>query len=340
MKWFITGGAGFIGCNAARRMMCEGDDVIVFDNLSRPGSRENLDWLRTQGEFVFVEGNVSDKSQVNHALTENRGVDVVLHLAAQTAVTASVEDPRQDFESNLCGTFNICEAVRQLQPDALLMNAATNKVYGAMSNDNIMEMESRYCYRNQPCGISETQPLDFHSPYGCSKGGADQYVRDYSRIYGIRTVSFRQSCIYGIRQFGVEDQGWVAWFVIRAVAGKGVTIYGDGKQMRDLLYIDDLVDCYRLTARGVETAAGNVYNLGGGPENTLSVLELVSLVSDLAGRETKYTFDEWRPGDQKVFVSDIREIENDIGWRPETRVPDGVGRLFQWVNDNKHLFDV
>jgi len=228
MRWLITGGAGFIGCNAARRLAAEGHEVLVLDNFSRKGAAENLDWLQHQGPVASVHADVRDFPALRRVVA--RGFDVVLHLAAQVAVTESVRDPRTDFEINALGTFNVCEAVRQGCPEAILLNASTNKVYGGMEDVRIEERNGRYRCADHSQGIGEDRPLDFHSPYGCSKGAADQYVRDYARIYGLRTVTFRQSCIYGPRQLGVEDQGWVAWFTIAAALGLPLTIYGDGKR--------------------------------------------------------------------------------------------------------------
>jgi CDP-paratose 2-epimerase len=263
---------------------------------------------------------------------------VVLHLAAQVAVTTSVTDPRTDFEINALGTFNVCEAVRQAAPDALLLNASTNKVYGHMPEVEVVQRGRCYAYADLPHGVPESQPLDFHSPYGCSKGTADQYVRDYARIYGLRTVNFRQSCIYGMRQFGVEDQGWVAWFTIAATLGRPITIYGDGRQVRDILYVEDLVDCYRRAVDNVERAQGECYNVGGGPRNVLSLLELIGYLEELLGREIPVSYADWRPGDQRVFVADVRKAQRDLGWCPATSKYDGIRRLAEWVGANRGLF--
>jgi CDP-paratose 2-epimerase len=273
MKWLITGGAGFIGCNAVKRLMDVGDEVVVFDNLSRKGADINLSWLRQQGKFKFAKGDVRNFEHLKDVFNKHKNIDVFLHLAAQVAVTSSVTNPREDFEINALGTFNVCEAVRQFNPDAILLYASTNKLYGAMEEVRVIEHNGRYEYADLPKGVYEDRPLDFHSPYGCSKGAADQYIIDYSRIYGLRTVSIRQSCIFGYHQFGIEDQGWVAWFIICAVLGKDITIYGDGKQTRDILFIDDLIDLYIEAATKINIANGNAYNIGGGRENTMSLLE-------------------------------------------------------------------
>ncbi|MGH7442614.1 MAG: SDR family NAD(P)-dependent oxidoreductase, partial [bacterium] len=311
MKVLITGGAGFIGCNAAARFMTQGHAVTVYDNLSRPGTLENLKWLRSKGSLAFVRGDVRDAGRIAGTVGGIKGLGAVLHYAGQVAVTTSVTDPREDFEINALGTFNVLEAVRRAQPKGAskkiaLLYSSTNKVYGGMEDIKVVKRDGRYQYRDLPRGIPEGRLLDFHSPYGCSKGAADQYVRDYGRIYGFPTVVFRQSCIYGYRQFGVEDQGWVAWFTIAAELGKPITLYGDGMQVRDVLFIDDLVDAYQAALKNLKRCAGQVYNIGGGSGNQLSLLELLELLRGLTGRPIRTSFGPWRPGDQPVFVGDIR----------------------------------
>jgi len=338
MKVLITGGAGFIGCNAAKYFYDKGYQVIIFDNLSRKGADINLNWLRKQVKLEFVKGDIRNFDELKEVFKIHRDIDVVLHLAAQVAVTTSVSNPREDFEINALGTFNVCEAIRQLKPDAILIYASTNKVYGAMEDARVIEHNGRYEYADLTEGVSEDYPLDFHSPYGCSKGAADQYVLDYSRIYGLKTVSFRQSCIYGYHQFGIEDQGWVAWFTICAVLGKKITIYGDGKQVRDVLFIDDLLNCYLKAVENINKISGQSYNIGGGPKNALSLLELISLLKEFSGRNIYYTFDNWRPGDQKVFICNIRKAEKDLGWTPRISVKDGVKKLYDWVLQNRIFF--
>jgi CDP-paratose 2-epimerase len=337
--YLVTGGAGFIGCNYVHRLLGRGDDVIVYDNLSRRGAEANVSWLREAygaGAFDLKAEDIRDKDALLAAV---EGVDVVVHLAGQTAVTTSVLDPRSDFQDNALGTFNVLEAARQIPSKPVLLYASTNKVYGEMEQTTVVEEETRYAYRDRPHGIPETQPLDFHSPYGCSKGAGDQYVRDYARIYGLPTVVFRQSCIYGPRQMGVEDQGWVAWFIIAAVQRKPITIYGDGKQVRDVLYIDDLLDAYDAAIERVESAAGEIYNIGGGPAHTMSVWEeFRPLLEDLLGRSIPVSYDDWRPGDQRIYVSDIRKAEEDLDWRPRVGVEAGVRHLYEWVIANRDLF--
>jgi CDP-paratose 2-epimerase len=338
MLVFITGGAGFIGCNVADRHLAAGDRVVVFDNLSRPGTPANLAWLRGRHDgLTFVAGDVRDAAALVDALPA--GVDVVYHLAAQVAVTTSVVDPRLDFEVNALGTFNLLEAVRKVAPGAVVIYASTNKVYGGMESVEVVERETSYAYRDLPSGISEDQPLDFHSPYGCSKGAGDQYVRDYARIYGLRTVVMRQSCIYGTRQFGVEDQGWLAHFCISARVDRPLSIYGDGKQVRDVLWIDDLVRAYQSAIEHADVAAGQVYNIGGGPQQALSIWrEFGPLLAETAGRTVGVRYGDWRPGDQPVYVSDIRKAGRDLGWEPAVSVSEGVSRLWRWVDENVELF--
>lgn len=339
MKVLITGGAGFIGTNAAHAFASDGHEVIVFDNLSRRGTDTNLKWLREQCSPTFVQGDIRHFDDLQHTLREHPDVDVVLHLAAQTAVTTSVKAPREDFEINALGTFNLLEAIRIAESRPVLIYASTNKVYGGMEEVAIEKCDTRYAYRDLPGGISETQCLDFHSPYGCSKGTADQYVRDYARIYGLRTVVFRQSCIYGRRQFGIEDQGWVAWFTLAAIAGLPVTIYGDGKQVRDILFVDDLIAAYRAVVARIDTVHGRVYNIGGGPEHTVSVwVEFKEILQGLLGREISVSWSDWRPGDQPIYVSDISRAKTELGWQPTIDVRTGIGRLFYWIRDNLELF--
>jgi CDP-paratose 2-epimerase len=338
MKWIVTGGAGFIGCNTAKRLIADGHQVVVFDNLSRDGGRSNLEWLQRFGKFEFMMGDVRNPADCLQLLKAHRDAGVLLHLAAQVAVTTSVTNPRHDFEVNALGTFNVCEALREINRDAVLLYASTNKVYGEMGDVATVEEAGHYRYASLASGVPESRQLDFHSPYGCSKGAADQYVIDYGRIYGIGSVSLRQSCIYGFRQFGIEDQGWLAWFVINAVRGTGVTIYGDGKQVRDILFVDDLVDCYLAVAKKIDAVKGQAFNIGGGPGNVLSLLELIRFIQDRFGIAMKYKFSEWRPGDQKVFVSDITKIGRVLGWQPRIGKEDGVARLVEWVKENAGLF--
>jgi CDP-paratose 2-epimerase len=340
MRWFVTGGAGFIGANTVLRLLEQGHEVIVYDNLSRPGSEKNLAWLRERrAEFGFVQADIRDAVALRQALADHAPYDAVLHFAAQVAVTTSVTDPRLDFDINALGTFNLLEAVRGLALDPVLLFTSTNKVYGALPQYPVVEQGPRYALAGLPGGVSETTPLDFYSPYGCSKGAADQYVRDYHRIYGLRSVVFRNSCIYGTRQFGIEDQGWLAWLVIAAVLGKPITIYGDGRQVRDVLFVDDLIEAMLRAVERPSVAAGQVYNIGGGPGNSLSVwTEFGPMLERILGRPVPVSHEDWRPGDQKVYISDISKASRDLSWRPKVGVEEGVGRLVEWVEANRGLF--
>ncbi len=335
MKILIIGGAGFIGCNIAARSIRRGDEVTIIDDLSRQGSETNLRWLKTVGSFEFHRLDIRDYRPLADFFSGRGEFALVLHLAAQVAVTVSVEDPRRDFETNALGTFNLLEAIRKAGRNPVCIFSSTNKVYGNLIDLDVSEEEMRYDFTGGLQGVSEEQVLDFHSPYGCSKGCADQYVRDYSRIYGLRTVVLRQSCIYGPRQFGVEDQGWVAWFMIAVVLGLPITIYGNGKQVRDLLYIDDLLDCFDLAYRKIESARGRIYNVGGGADNRLSLLEFLELLSELSGKEVKPAFAPQRPGDQPIYVSDNGKAERELGWKVRTDLREGLEKLYGWVVENK-----
>lgn len=333
----ITGGAGFIGSNLAHFFLKKGYTVTILDNFERKGTRQNLAWIRNEFSKVkVIEADIRNKKDLDKAVV---GQDFIFHLAAQVAVTSSVTDPKTDFDTNALGTFNLLESIRVFGNNPLLIFASTNKVYGEMADLEVVEKKTRYAYKNLPYGISESTRLDFHSPYGCSKGAADQYMHDYHRIYGMQTVVFRQSCIYGPRQFGIEDQGWLAWFIIALSLGRSITIYGDGKQIRDILYIDDLVRLFELAVLNREKVSGKIYNVGGGARNTLSVWnEFSPVLEKLFGRKIKVKFDNWRPGDQKVYVSDIRLAEKELGWRPQESVDEGIRKLFDWVQKNKMLF--
>ena len=335
-EMLIIGGAGFIGINAAQSFAAQGWRVTLFDNLSRKGGQSNLDWLRRRHNVGFVKGDIRDRDALEQLFAARR-YDAVLHLAAQVAVTTSVVDPREDFEINALGTLNVLEAVRLHCPRASTVFASTNKVYGKLDDLRVIERDGRYAFEASE-GVGEERPLDFHSPYGCSKGAADQYMVDYARIYGLNTTAFRQSCIYGPRQFGVEDQGWVAWFAIAATLGRQITIYGDGRQVRDVLHVDDLVRAYALAVDNPDAVRGRAFNVGGGPGETLSLLELIALLEQRLGRRIEPAFGEWRAGDQKVYVSDIARLEQALGWRPRIGVGEGVGRLIDWVAENRALF--
>jgi CDP-paratose 2-epimerase len=338
MKILITGGAGFIGCNTTKCFREAGWDVTVLDNLSRLGSEKNLDWLRSQISLEFINADIRDVQKIADVVTKGY-YDAIIHLAAQVAVTTSVISPRLDFEVNALGTFNILEAIRCQSPKTVLLNASSNKVYGQLSELTVRENEKRYEYIDRPLGVSETQPLDFHSPYGCSKGAAEQYVIDYARIYGLRCINFRQSCIYGYRQFGIEEQGWLAWFTIAHILGKPIKVYGNGKQVRDVLFIDDLVAAYRAAIEMINSISGQTFNIGGGGQNTLSLLELISYLENLSGRNLIYSMADWRPGDQPIYVSDIRRASKILNWAPRTTAKAGVAKLYDWIMQNKSLFN-
>jgi len=330
----ISGGAGFIGVNAARYFADRGWQVTILDNLSRRGTEYNLKRLQEEKPGIqFVKADIrTDRDALCRAVDAN---DAVLHLAAQVAVTTSVVSPREDFEINALGTFNVLEAVRASAKKPLLLYASTNKVYGGLEHLRVNEGENRYAFADGRLGVGEDTPLDFHSPYGCSKGAADQYVRDYARIYGLKTIVFRQSCIYGPHQMGIEDQGWVAWFMIAGMFGRPVTLYGNGKQVRDLLYVDDLVRAYDFAIGQIEKTSGQVYNVGGGHKNTLSLREFLQLLKDQEGVELKYSSASTRPGDQPIFVSDNTKMKNDLGWEPRVDVSTGIARLMTWLKDNR-----
>ncbi len=335
MKVIITGGAGFIGSNAVARYLNRGAEVVIIDNLHRAGTDSNLEWIKRQGAVQLAEIDIRDGAATERVFRDNRDAALVLHLAGQVAVTSSVANPRLDFEINALGTINVLEAMRLAAMDAPLIYASTNKVYGDLIDLQVVERPRRWELPSLPDGIPEERGIDFHSPYGCSKGAADQYVRDYHRIYGLNTVVLRQSCIYGTRQFGHEDQGWIAWFVIAASLGFPLTIYGDGKQVRDVLFVEDLLDVYDLAASSIERARGKVFNVGGGPRNAISLIDLLEMLSGKLGRKIEHQVAERRPGDQRIYISDIRRAKNELGWEPKIDWRRGVERLAEWVAANR-----
>lgn len=331
----VTGGAGFIGTNLTARLVADGERVLVFDNLSRAGVTENLDWLRARSgdRLEFIHGDLRDAEAVADAV-ERAGE--VFHLAAQVAVTSSLDDPGADFEVNLRGTLNLLEAIRRSAHRPPLVFTSTNKVYGAL-DDVALEQHGR---RYRPVddglrarGIGEDRPLDFHSPYGCSKGGADQYVLDYARSYGLDTLVLRMSCIYGPHQFGNEDQGWVAHFLLRALAGQPVTLYGDGMQVRDILHVDDLVEAFMACRRCMPRLRGSAFNMGGGPGNAVSLLEVLERIGSLAGGMPEVGHAAWRTGDQRYYVSDAGRFAAETGWEPRIGAADGIGQLYRWMRE-------
>ncbi|HEY8507110.1 MAG TPA: NAD-dependent epimerase/dehydratase family protein [Steroidobacteraceae bacterium] len=329
----ITGGAGFIGTNLAHRLLTNGREVVILDNLSRAGAERNAAWLAEQhGDRLRLEiGDILDVRAVGRAVQQ---ADEVYHLAAQVAVTTSLSSPLSDFETNARGTLNVLEAARaQPEPPALLFTS-TNKVYGALDDIQLHRKRHRYVPAHEAdiaFGISERRPLDFHSPYGCSKGAADQYVLDYARCFGLRAVVFRMSCIYGPHQYGNEDQGWVAHFLIRALEGNPLVLFGDGLQVRDVLYVDDLVDAMQLAMSNSAALAGEAFNIGGGPSNTLSLLELLQLMNDRHALQPPMSHAKPRQGDQRYYVSDVRKFCNATGWRPRTSPAEGVAQLHDWL---------
>jgi CDP-paratose 2-epimerase len=329
MRALVTGGLGFIGCNLTSRLLQEGHQVVIYDNASRPGVLSNLEWLQEEypGRVQWIESDVRDGAAVGRAM---QGAEVVFHFAAQVAVTTSVANPREDFEVNALGTLNVLEAARRLNPKPIVLFTSTNKVYGCLEGVHVVEEETRYRLEDYERGIPETFPLDFHSPYGCSKGSADQYVRDYYRIFALPTIVFRMSCIYGRRQMGNEDQGWVAHLARTSLQGDVVRIFGDGKQVRDLLYIDDLIEAMLRAVSRVDHSAGQVYNLGGGPAHTLSVwVELREYLGDLLDRIPEAQQGPWRPGDQRIYISDICKAQRDLDWAPKVTVAEGLQRMIE-----------
>ena len=338
MKLLITGGCGFLGSNLASHALTLGIDLCVFDSLYRQGSRTNLEWLLEQGRFEFVHGDIRNTNDVNRVISRVKP-DAVFHLAGQVAMTTSIADPRMDFEVNALGTLNVLEAVRTHAPNSAVIYSSTNKVYGDLEQYRYRETETRYVCVERPQGFDESTPLDFHSPYGCSKGSADQYLRDYHRLFGLKTVVFRHSSMYGGRQFATADQGWIGWFCQMAVEtragkrGKPFTISGNGKQVRDVLHAQDMIALYFSTLKHVDAAAGQAFNIGGGIANSLSLLELLKLLEDEIGQPLQYTKLSPRESDQRVFVADISKINSLTGWKPKVSAGDGVANMLRWVTE-------
>jgi CDP-paratose 2-epimerase len=336
MKYLITGGCGFLGSNLAFEVIKRGEDLVVFDNLYRVGSNKNLDWLKSQGEFKFVYGDIRNREDTERIILEEKP-GVIFHLAGQVAMTTSLQNPRLDFEVNALGTFNLLEAVRRFSPENIIIYSSTNKVYGNLEWVKYEETETRYITPDFPNGFSETIPLDFHSPYGCSKGAADQYVFDYYRMFGIRTVVFRHSSMYGKRQFATYDQGWIGWFCQKALEIKmGIlkepfTISGDGKQVRDILYIDDVVDLYFKVVENIDKVRGEAFNIGGGVENSLSLLELFNFLENELDIKLSYKKLSPRESDQKVFIADIGSISKLLDWKPIINKEKGIRMMLDWL---------
>jgi CDP-paratose 2-epimerase len=335
-KIFISGGAGFIGSNLAKYYYDLGHDILVYDNLSRKGTEVNIKWLaqnsKGKGLFKFVKGDILNLTQLKKNI---KGADIIYHMAAQVAVTTSLTNPTNDFEINAKGTFNMLEAYRLISPDAIFVYASTNKVYGGLDELECIKKGKRYvfaakAYKN---GIAESRLLDFHSPYGCSKGAGDQYVRDYGRVYRLKTIVFRQSCIYGPRQFGNEDQGWVMHFVRTVLSDHKLKIYGDGYQVRDLLHVSDLIDAYERAIKVVKKGQGLVYNVGGGLANSTSLLEVVSALAKKTKMKIPVSHSAWREGDQKIYISDNSKIMTELSWKPKITVEQGLDDLIVWAKE-------
>jgi CDP-paratose 2-epimerase len=332
MKYLITGGAGFIGCHAASRFLRQGHQVVVLDNLSRKGTEHNLEWLKkSEGLKEFVQADIRSPEKMREIFAEHADAAVVIHLAAQVTVTESVRDPRTDFDINCFGTFNVLEAIRLSGGKPVVLYSSTNKVYGHLEHLKTEVTGDRCRLVDLPQGVDEHERLEFHSPYGCSKGAGDMYMLDYARIYGMKTVVFRQSCIYGTRQFGYEDQGWLAWFIIAALSNRQITIFGDGKQVRDALWIDDLLNLYETAIAKIDKAQGQEFNVGGGPGTTISLLELLDWIGKRLGKKLELKWSEPRPGDQRVFVANTAKAERLLGWKPKVSVAEGLDKLFDWV---------
>ncbi len=345
MKVIVTGGAGFVGSHAVEYYASRGNDVLAFDNLSRgkllghsiKSLYYNWEYLKKYKNIKLVKGDICDFNRFKRAC---QGANVIIHTAAQTAVTSSIASPRIDFENNTIGTFNILEISRSLKPKPVIIFCSTNKVYGSNVNRiSVREGIKRYSFTGKyRRGINEKFPIDLceHTPYGSSKLSGDIYMQDYANLYGLRIGVFRMSCIYGPRQFGLEEQGWVAWFIIAAILKKPITIYGDGKQVRDILYVTDLVEAYELFRKS--GLKHGVYNIGGGFKNTLSLLELLDILAKHIGKRPAYRFKKWRPSDQKVYISDLSRVKKELKWQPRTDYREGIFRLISWVKKNRNLF--
>lgn len=338
MKYLITGGCGFLGSNLAFEVLKRNEELLVFDNLSRRGSEQNLAWLRTKGELNFIPGDIRNLNDIERTIEEAEP-DVIFHLAGQVAMTTSISNPRKDFEINALGTFNLLDSVRKHCPDVAVLYSSTNKVYGDIEWTSYEESETRYLTQNYPDGFPENIPLEFHSPYGCSKGAGDQYMLDYHRIFGLNTVVFRHSSMFGGRQFPTFDQGWIGWFCQKAFEIKfnkqvePFTISGSGKQVRDVLYADDMIRLYFFAAENIQKIKGDVFNIGGGMKNSLSLLELFEYLEKSLDIKMEYTLLPPRESDQRVFVADISKIQSMIDWKPLISKEEGIQKMLNWVMD-------
>ena len=336
MKYLITGGCGFLGSNIASEILRRGDELIVFDSLYRFGSYQNKEWLDTQGEFTFIHGDIRNINDVVRTI-KTHTPDVIYHLAGQVAMTTSIADPRMDFEVNVGGSFNLLNAVRLYSPDSTIIYSSTNKVYGDLEQFNYRETDSRYECIEKPNGFDESVNLDFHSPYGTSKGSADQYMLDFARIYGLKTVVFRHSSMFGGRQFATYDQGWIGWFTQQAINIKNgtqkepFTISGNGKQVRDIAYASDMIALYLMASKKIESIKGQAFNVGGGMENSSSLLELFSFLEKEFDIKMEYTQLPVRESDQKVFVADLTKVKELIDWEPKVSKEEGIRKMIEWV---------
>lgn len=336
MRYLITGGCGFIGSNLAAEVLKRGEELFVFDNLFRYGSSANLEWLRKQGEFKYYPYDIRNNNDIETVIKEVKP-DYIFHLSGQVAMTTSIANPRLDFEVNAMGTFNLLDAVRKYSPDSVVLYSSTNKVYGDFSDLTFDETDTRYVCREYPNGFPENISLDFHSPYGCSKGAADQYLRDFNRIYGLKTIVFRHSSMYGSNQHATYDQGWVGWFCQKAleikkgIAKEPFTISGNGKQVRDVLHGSDVVNLY-FAAKDVNAAYGQAFNIGGGIENSLSLLELFELLEQMLDIKMNYTELPFRESDQLVFVADNSKIHKFTGWIPKVEPKLGLTKILEWLS--------
>ncbi len=343
MKLLITGGCGFLGSNLAYDAMLSGDEIFIFDNLHRQGSRLNLEWLKTKGEFTFKHGDIRNKNDVNETVQSFKP-DAIFHLAGQVAMTTSIVNPTLDFEINVMGTFNLLEAVRQYASDAIILYSSTNKVYGDLNQYRYSETDTRYICVDKPNGFDEMTQINFHSPYGCSKGSADQYVLDYARIYGIRSVVFRHSSMYGGRQFATYDQGWVSWFCQKALEisqnkqQPPFNISGSGKQVRDVLHADDMKRLYRAALGNIEAVRGQAFNIGGGVQNSLSLLELFDILEKIADIKMTFSKGPVRESDQRIFIADIGKAKKLLAWEPIVSAQLGVKKMYEWVLENNKQY--
>jgi len=337
MKYLITGGCGFLGSNIASEILKQGDELVVFDSLYRFGSYQNLEWLRTQGEFEFVHGDIRNTNDVERTIKTHKP-DVIYHLAGQVAMTTSIADPRMDFEVNVGGSFNLLNAVRLYSPESTIIYSSTNKVYGDLEQFTYEETPTRYRCIEKPNGFDESVNLDFHSPYGTSKGSADQYMLDFARIYGLKTVVFRHSSMFGGRQFATYDQGWIGWFTQQAINIKNktlkepFTISGNGKQVRDIAHAEDMVALYLKASTKIDSIKGQAFNVGGGIENSSSLLELFHFLENELDVKMEYTQLPVRESDQKIFVADLTKAKELIGWEPKISKEEGIRKMIEWVS--------